>query len=493
MYLPLDGRGPLHGQLVRSLKDAVLAGRLPAGMRFPPTRLLAQQLSLSRNTVLAAYEQLRAEGFMQARVGSGSFVVLPGAPAQPPSEPPSRLPAQSAYAQRLRRYHDHANIPGRRLPGTVHSFQYGVPFTNPLLTSAWARALSHAAAYTPPNYPTSQGLPALRTAVCDYLSLRRGVRAVPEDVVIVAGTQQAIALTARVLLDEGDEAAIEDPHYFAVRESLQIHGARLRPIPVDGEGLRTDLLPERPPRLICTTPSHQFPTGALMSLPRRRALLDYARRHECWIFEDDYDGEFRFDAQPHAALYGLDDARRTIYVGTFSKVLFPSLRMGYMVVPPGLREDFVSAKWADDFGSPGIEQAALAQFLADGGFERHLRRTAKTLRQRRDALLAALRRLAGDALEIQDSRAGMHLLVWLRGRSPAEGDAFLAHAQARGLGLYSVAPCYIDPPQRAGLLFGYGALSVAEIEEAARLFAACLHETGLAAAPAAASRLRFPL
>lgn len=486
MYLPLDGRGPLHGQLVRSLKDAVLAGRLPAGMRFPPTRLLAQQLSLSRNTVLAAYEQLRAEGFMQARVGSGSFVVLPGAPAQPASEPPSRLPAQSAYAQRLRRYHDHANIPGRRVPGTVHSFQYGVPFTNPLLTSAWARALSHAAAYTPPNYPTSQGLPALRAAVCDYLSLRRGVRAVPEDVVIVAGTQQAIALTARVLLDEGDEAAIEDPHYFAIRESLQIHGARLRPIPVDGEGLRTDLLPERPPRLICTTPSHQFPTGALMSLPRRRALLDYARRHECWIFEDDYDGEFRFDAQPHAALYGLDDARRTIYVGTFSKVLFPSLRMGYMVVPPGLREDFVSAKWADDFGSPGIEQAALAQFLADGGFERHLRRTAKTLRQRREALLAALRRLAGDALEIQDSRAGMHLLVWLRGRSPAEGEAFLAHAQARGLGLYSVAPCYIDPPQRAGLLFGYGALSVAEIEEAARLFAACLHETGFTAAPAAA-------
>jgi GntR family transcriptional regulator/MocR family aminotransferase len=476
MYLPLDGRGPLHGQLVRSLKDAVLGGRLPAGVRFPPTRLLAQQLGLSRNTVLAAYEQLRAEGFMQARVGSGSFVALPGSPVQMRSEPPQRIAAQSAYSRRLRRYHDHANIPGRRAPGTLHSFQYGVPFTNPLLTSAWARALSHAAAYTPPNYPTAQGLPVLRAAVCEYLSLRRGVQAAPEDVIIVAGTQQAISLTARVVLDEGEEVVIEDPQYFAVREALQIHGAKLVPVAVDGDGLRTDLLPERPPRLICVTPSHQFPTGALMSLPRRRALLDYAHRHDCWIFEDDYDGEFRYDAQPHAALCGLDDSRRVIYAGTFSKVLFPSLRLGYIVAPPGLRDDFVSAKWVDDFGSPGIEQAALAHFLADGGFERHLRRTAKTLKQRRDALLGALRRLAGDGVQIDDSHAGMHLVVWLRGRNAAEGEAFIAYAQGRGLGLYSIAPYYVHPLERAGLLFGYGALSVAEIEEAAKLFASCLQE-----------------
>ncbi|MEI2454115.1 PLP-dependent aminotransferase family protein [Lysobacter firmicutimachus] len=476
MYLPLDGRGPLHGQLVRSLKDAVLGGRLPAGLRYPPSRLLAQQLDLSRNTVLAAYEQLRAEGFMQARVGSGSYVVMPGAPVQPRSEPPQRVPPQSAYARRLRRYHDHGAMPGRGVPGVLHSFQYGVPFTNPLLTSAWARALSHAAAYTPPNYPTAQGLPMLRAAVCEYLSLRRGVQARPEDVIVVTGTQQAVSLTARVLLDEGDEVAIEEPQYFAVREALQIHGARLVPVPVDREGLRTDLLPERPPRLICVTPSHQFPTGALMSLARRRALLDYACRHDCWIFEDDYDGEFRYDAQPHAALCGLDDSRRVIYTGTFSKVLFPSLRLGYIVAPPGLRDDFVSAKWVDDFGSPAIEQAALAHFLADGGFERHLRRTAKTLKQRRDALLGALRRSCGEALDIDDSNAGMHLLVWLRGRSAAQGDAFIALAQRRGLGLYSIAPYYFDPPDRAGLLLGYGALSVAEIEEAARLFAACLAE-----------------
>ncbi|WP_223620315.1 PLP-dependent aminotransferase family protein [Lysobacter sp. ESA13C] len=476
MYLPLDGRGPLHGQLVRSLKDAVMTGRLPSGLRFPPTRLLAQQLGVSRNTVLAAYEQLRAEGFMQARVGSGSYVAMPGAPMQPRSEPPQRVAPQSAYARRLRRYHDHAHMPGRRVPGALHSFQYGVPFTNPLLTSAWARALSHAAVYTQPHYPTAQGLPALRVAVCEYLSLRRGVHARPEDIVIVTGTQQAVSLTARVVLDEGDEVVIEEPQYFAVREALQIHGARLLPVPVDSEGLCTDRLPERPPRLICVTPSHQFPTGALMSLARRRALLDYACRHDCWIFEDDYDGEFRYDAQPHAALCGLDDSRRVIYTGTFSKVLFPSLRLGYIVAPPGLRDDLISAKWVDDFGSPAIEQAALAHFLADGGFERHLRRTAKTLKQRRDALLGSLRRLAGDAVDIDDSHAGMHLVVWLRGRNVAQGEAFIAFAQSRGLGLYSILPYYFEPPARAGLLLGFGAMSVAEIEEAARVFALCLSE-----------------
>ncbi len=476
MHLPLDGRGALHGQLVRALKQAVLGGRLPAGARLPPTRLLAQQLRLSRNTVLAAYEQLRAEGFLQARVGAGSYVAVPAAAALPLREPPPRLPPQTAYARRLRRYHDHGQMPGRRAPGTLHSFQYGVPSTNPLLTTAWARALSHAAAYTPPNYPTAQGLPALRTALCEYLWLRRGVRATPEEVIVVAGTQQAISLTARVLLEENDEVAIEEPQYFAVREALQIHGARLLPVPVDAEGLRTDLLPERAPRLVCVTPSHQFPTGALMSMARRRALLDYAAAHDCWIFEDDYDGEFRYDARPHAALAGLDEGRRVIYTGTFSKALFPALRLGYIVAPPGLREDFVAAKWVDDFGSPAIEQAALAHFLAEGGFERHLRRTAKTLRQRRQALLAALRGLAGPAVRIDDSQAGMHLLVWLTGRSAAQGEAFIAFAQTRGLGLYSVAPYYFRPPDQAGLLFGYGALSVAEIEEAARAFAQCLAE-----------------
>ena len=481
MHFPLDGRGSLYAQLVRTLKDAVLGGRLASGMRFPPTRLLAQELGLSRNTVLAAYEQLRAEGFLQGQVGSGSYVATPVARTTPTrplagGKLGERITPPSDYAVRLRQFHDHSRIPGRAIPGMRYSFQYGFPYTNPMLASSWARALAHAAAYTRPGYPVSQGLPALRQTVCDYLAQRRGVLAAPEDVVIVMGTQQAIALTARVLLNPGDAVAIEDPQYFAISEVLQVQGARLLPVPVDNEGLRCDALPLQPPRLVCVTPSHQFPTGALMSLPRRLALLEYAHRHDCWIFEDDYDGEFRYDSRPHAALRSLDEDRRVIYVGSFSKVLFPALRLAYLVVPASLRRDFIAAKWVEDFGSPAIEQAALAHFMADGSFERHLRRTAKTLKQRRTVLLDGLRQHAGDHIDIADSHAGMHVVVWLRGRDAAQGEALIAHAASQGLGLYSIAPYYLQPPDRAGLLMGFGGLSVAEIQAATELFARCLRE-----------------
>jgi GntR family transcriptional regulator/MocR family aminotransferase len=357
-----------------------------------------------------------------------------------------------------------------------YSFQYGVPFTNPALTSAWARELAHAAAYTSPNYPASQGLPALREAVCDYLARRRGIQAEPQDVVIVDGTQQAVALTARVLLDPGDEVLLEEPHYSAMREALQIHGAQVRTVPVDAHGLRCDALPVPAPKLVCVTPSHQFPSGAVLSLPRRLQLLDYARRHGSWILEDDYDGEFRYDARPLAALRSLDEGDRVIYVGTFSTALFPSLRLGYLVVPAGLRGDYVNAKWQDDFGSCGIEQAALARFIVEGGFERHLRRAWKTLKERRAALLDGLQACSRGRLQIDDSHAGMHLVVWLKDRSAAQGEAFIARARSLGLGLYPIAPYYLQPPDRAGLLLGYCGLSVAEIHDAVALFATCLDE-----------------
>lgn len=476
MHLQLDGRGPLHAQLTRALKAAVFAGRLHQGARLPATRQLAHELGVSRNTVLAAYEQLHAEGFVDGRVGSGSYVTPPLQTLRPVRALPASLAPQSEFARRCRLYHDHARMPGRRIDGVRYSFQYGMPVTNPALTSAWARELAHAAAYTAPGYPMSQGLPALREAVCDYLARRRGVQVRPEDVVIVDGTQQAVALTARVLLDPGDTAVLEEPHYAAIREVLQIHGARLQSVAVDGQGLCCDALPSEGAKLVCVTPSHQFPSGVVMSLPRRLELLDYAQRHGGWILEDDYDGEFRYDAQPLAALRSLDEHGRVIYVGSFSKVMFPSLRLGYVVVPAGLRADFVHAKWQDDFGSPGIEQAALARFMAEGGFERHLRRTWKTLKERRAALLGGLMRCSAGRLQINDSHAGMHLVVWLKDRSRAEGEAFIARARSLGLGLYPIAPYYLAPPDRAGLLLGYCGLSVAEIEAAVERFAACLDE-----------------
>ncbi|HEY5780998.1 MAG TPA: PLP-dependent aminotransferase family protein [Lysobacter sp.] len=477
MHLQLDGRGPLHAQLTRALKTAVFAGRVHQGSRLPATRQLARELGVSRNTVLAAYEQLRAEGFVDGRVGSGSYVTPPLQALRTMHAVNATLAPQSEFARRGRLYHDHLRIPGRRIEGVRYSFQYGVPLTNPALTSSWARELAHAAAYTAPNYPMTQGLPALREAVCDYLARRRGVQAQPEDVIIVDGTQQAVALAARVLLDIDDTAVIEEPHYSSIREALLIHGAKLHTVGVDEEGLQCEALPEQGTKLVCVTPSHQFPTGAVMSLARRLELLDYAHRHGSWILEDDYDGEFRYDAQPLAALRSLDEYGRVIYVGTFSKVMFPSLRLGYMVVPAGLRGDFVNAKWQDDFGSPGIEQAALARFMADGGFERHLRRTWKTLKERRSALLEGLRRCSAGRLEINDSHAGMHLVVWLEDRTRAEGEAFIARARSLGLGLYPITPYYLDPPDRAGLLLGYCGLSVAEITEAVERFATCLDES----------------
>ena len=423
MHLQLDGRGPLHAQLTRALKGAMFAGRVGHGARLPPTRLLARDLGVSRNTVLAAYEQLRAEGFLDGRVGSGSYVTPPLQAMRQVNAQPTWIEPQSAYARRLRTIHDQGAVPGRRSPMARYAFQYGAPLANPALSTAWARELSHAAAYARPGYPMTQGVPALREAVCDYLGRRRGIQTKPADVLIVNGTQQALSLTSRILFDEGAEVAIEEPQYFAAREVLQSNGAQLCPIPVDENGLVTDALPARTPKLICVTPSHQFPSGAVMSLSRRLSLLDYAERRGSWIFEDDYDGEFRYGSKPIAALRSLDEHDRVIYVGTFSKALFPALRMGYLIMPAPLRSDFIAAKWMEDFGSPAIEQAALANFIQDGGFERHLRRSAKTLEERRCALLEGLRACSKGRLAIADSRAGMHIVVWLTGRSRAEGRA----------------------------------------------------------------------
>lgn len=478
MYLELDGSGPLHGQLTRALKSIMLAGNVHVGARLPPTRLLARELGVSRNTVLAAYEQLRAEGFLDGRVGSGSYVTPPTRTSRQPPVRPTWVEPQSIYARRLRAIHNQrALAPGESSEPARYGFQYGAPLTNPALSTAWARELSHAAAYTQPGYSRVQGVAVLREALCDYLARRRGIQTRPEDVLIVGGTQQALSLTARILVDEGTDVAIEEPQYFAARKVMQINGAQLWPIPVDDNGLVTDALPVRTPRLICVTPSHQFPSGAVMSLSRRLALLDYAERRGCWIFEDDYDGEFRYDSKPIAALRSLDEHDRVIYVGTFSKVLFPALRLGYLIMPAPLRDDFIGAKWADDFGSPAIEQVALANFMHNGGFERHLRRSARTVEARRSALLQGLRRCSQGRLEIADSRAGMHIVVWLTGRCKAEGDAFIAHALTHGLGLHSITPFfYIDPPDRAGLLMGFASMSVLEIEEAVEVFARCLDE-----------------
>jgi len=473
MYLELDGRGSRQAQLTRALKAAVLGGRLHSGDRLPATRALAKDLGLSRNTVLASYEELAAEGFLLGKVGSGSYIA-PIETHPPPRREPAAPVHLSAYARRAALAYKRP-IVGLQHRDLQYNLQYGLPLTNPALTTAWRRELAQAAAYTNPTYPDPQGLPELRTAVCDYLARRRGLQADPDDVLIVSGTQEAFALSARVLLDPGDRIVLEEPHYTSLWHAFTANGARVDTVAVDDDGLACEQLPQTdPPRLICVTPSHQFPLGSVLSLSRRLALLRYAQAHETWILEDDYDGEFRYGGAPLAALRSLDTHDRTLYVGTFSKTLFPSLRMGYMVLPKALRMPFRTAKLFDTFGCPAIEQRALAQFIENRGFERHLRRAAHTLRARRAALLEGLREHAGDAVDVLDSQAGMHLVAWLRDFDEARLEKLIAAARERGVGLYPISSYYLQPPERVGLLLGYAGLAPREISAAMARFGEAL-------------------
>lgn len=473
MYLKLDQEGPLHAQLTRALRTAILDGRLKAGTRLASTRSLATDLGLSRTTIIAAFEQLRAEGFITGKVGSGTYVnaIERVAVKHPPK---THVEPQSRYTRRLRKYMHTPILP--RYGKLRYVMQYGVPLINPVLTSAWSRELAKAARYASPAYPNWQGMPELREAVADYLGRRRGVLIDADRVLVVNGTQQALTLCARVLLDEGNFVVIEEPHYFGAHRVLGSHGAKLVPVRTDREGIVSDELPNSPPRMIFVTPSHQFPGGSIMSLTRRLDLLRYAHEHGCWIVEDDYDSEFRYDVKPLPALRSIDEHDQVIYIGTFSKALLSSLRLGYMVLPSVLIKDFIHAKWLDDMGSPVIEQIALANFMRNGGFERHLNRASKMIKARRKTLIKGLRTHAGEYVDIEDSHAGMHLVVWLPKFDYEQCHALIEHACNRGLGLFPIEPHYVTPPPRPGLLLGYAGLSVNELREATELFGQCIRE-----------------
>lgn len=466
--LLLSGHGALHRQIYQAIRTAILEGVLTAGSRLPATRSLASGLGVSRNSVLQAIDQLTAEGFLVGKVGSGTYVASPlpeqvlesiSGPRQSDNPTPA-IPCWSRLGQRL------ASLPaaGPDLSPPRYDFRYGRIAADAQLLTTWRRLVTRHAARYPTEYGDPAGHPALRDAIAEYAQRSRGCRCRAEQIIVVNGSQQALDLVARLLLDTGDAAAIEEPGYRGAYHAFANAGASFHHIPVDDEGIIVDQLPSNA-RLAYVTASHQFPTGAVLSLRRRLALLAWAENNESWIVEDDYDGEFRYEGRPIEAIQGLDPNGRTIYIGTFSKILFPAARLGFLVVPESMITAFTNAKWWTDRHTPVLEQLALAEFIISGEFERHLRRMRKVYAERRRALLDAIDRHLGDRVDITGTRAGLHMMLRLNDVEQISLDEIIERAAAVGVGIYSAQPLYNSHTAAPELLIGYTTMTPAEIGE----------------------------
>jgi GntR family transcriptional regulator/MocR family aminotransferase len=473
---------PLYRQLYTALRQAILAGQLKPGGRLPASRVLATTFHISRNTVLNTYAQLLAEGYVEGEVGSGTYVArtLPDELLQTRSDAlemrPTRLHGRALSDRGSLLASTQVLLP--RASTEFRAFRPGLPALDAFPYDLWSRLVARR--WRRPQrsilgYGDPAGYQPLREAIATYVGEARAVRCQPEQVIVVSGSQQALDLAARMLLDEGDAAWIEDPGYLGARGALLGAGARLIPIPVDEEGLDVAFGEAHGPgaRLVYVTPSHQYPYGVTMSLPRRLALLEWASRAGAWVLEDDYDSEYRYAGRPLAALQGLDSEGRVIYLGTFSKVLLPALRLGYMIVPPDLIEAFVAARALADRHSPALDQAALADFISEGHFARHIRRM-RGLYAERQALLVdtATRELAG-LLDVRRVEAGMHLVGWL----PEGVDDVTASQRAAShrVGAPPLSSYGLRPLRRGGLLLGYTAVGDGEIREGVQRLATALH------------------
>jgi GntR family transcriptional regulator/MocR family aminotransferase len=462
LTLTIEGRRGLGNQLYRKLREAILTGRLAPADRLPSSRELAQRLGVSRNIVNQAFERLAGEGYLEARVGSGTFVSTavrsPAQSERPGARAPLRL---TRWARSI--VDPVYTPPTRDLP---YDFRPGTPEVAFFPLEAWRRISARhlrQSARDLGSYGDTAGYPALRTAISRYLAHSRAVLAPPERIMITSGSQQALDLLARVLIEPGDTVVIEEPAYPAAVAAFRAAGARLHPVPVDDQGIRVDLLPDRA-TLAYVTPSHQFPLGVPLALPRRQSLLEWAARRRIVIVEDDYDSEFRYAGRPLESLQGLDRAGVVVYLGTFSKVLFPALRVGYLVVPATLLRPVLAAKWLADRHTPLLEQRILASFIQEGHFARHLRRMQKVYAERRHVLLQALTIVAPWITPVP-SIAGLHLTAWLT--EGVDPEALIARASATGVGLYSIAPFFQRAP-RPGLIFGFGRCRTPEIREGVR-------------------------
>lgn len=473
---PQAFEGPRYVWLYRQLREAILEGGLKAQTRMPSSRTLAEDLGLSRTTVEEALRKLEGEGFITRRVGDGTYVSL-ALPQPFPARRARRVEAAGPTPGLSRRGQliiDCGSCPD---PLEVRPFQGGQPATEAFPYELWHRLLVRRSRTDGPDllgYGDSAGYLPLRQAIAEYLISSRGVRCRPEDVLVLTSSQQALELASRVLLDPGEAAWIEEPGYLGARAALTLAGARLVPVPVDGHGLDVGaglaMAPQA--RLVYTTPSHQYPLGSALSLERRLELLAWARRTGAWILEDDYDSEFRYNGRPLAAIQGLEPATPVIYIGTFTKALFPSLRLAYLVAPPQVLAGLRAGRIHQDGHPPSLMQAVLADFLHEGHFHTHLRKMRALYQARRDHLVEALATHCGKALSLGPSDAGLHVSAFL-GKGGSD-EALAERARAKGLELPRLSTMYLGPGARQGLVLGFSALAPHRLQKGARLLGTLL-------------------
>jgi GntR family transcriptional regulator/MocR family aminotransferase len=457
-FIRLDARanGTLQTQIYAAIRRAILDGDLAPGTRLQSSRAIASDLGVSRTTTLLAFEQLTAEGYLTARRGSGTYVAR---------ELPDDLPRARAPQIVRRREHPPVSRRGaalRAIPaaarrchtGAPRAFRLGVPALDLFPIRLWTQLVNRrlrTVTVSQLDYSDFAGFLPLRQAIADHVRVSRGTRCDASQVVIVAGAQRGLELACQVLLDPDDEAWMEDPGYQGTRSALTNAGARILTAPVDDQGLKVDVVARHGggARVVFVTPSHQFPLGVAMSLPRRLALLQWARAERAWVIEDDYDSEFRYGTRPVPCLHGLDTDGRVIYVGSFSKTLFPALRLGFVVLPADLHDTVMGARRAADLHPPAIDQAVLADLIAEGHFDRHLRRMRAAYRERLEALADAARRFCGGVLQLRPVRTGMHAVADVIGVS---AERVFEEAAARGVEVMPLSAYFLRPVTSANAL-----------------------------------------
>ncbi|MEV6228500.1 PLP-dependent aminotransferase family protein [Saccharopolyspora shandongensis] len=465
-HVSLVGRDDLAGQIYRQVKAAVLDGRLRTGEALPPTRELARRLSVSRNTVGAAYDRLTAEGFVAGRTGSGTYVQPGGFDRAP--EPAAGQDIQPVPGwERIR-------VPRMDRSTPDFDFRAGIPDVRLFPHAAWRRLLAHwfrTSGVDSPMYGDPAGHSGLRAALARHVGVSRAVRATADDVVVTNGAQQAFDLVGRVLIEPGTCVAVEDPGYPPPRQLFRALGAKVVGVPVDAEGIQVDQIPDSV-RIVYVTPSHQFPLGMPMSLLRRTALLEWAERTGSVIVEDDYDSEFRFSGRPIEPLQSLDRAGRVIYVGSMSKVLLPVLRIGFLIAPRSLRTALQAAKYVADLHASMPLQAALAEFIEEGLLARHIRRARTEYAQRHELISTTLRRDFTGLVEPIRATAGLHLAALLP--EGTDDESIAERARDTGVGVLALRPYRKAKRGRPGLVLGYGGIAVPDIAEGLRRLHSCL-------------------